>query len=79
MVGQPAASGPPTPGQSPVPHAPLPEPTLRDALAISDALYVPERVGLAVVSLLDQMGIAEIIDGNGTVVRSASGRRQRPP
>jgi hypothetical protein len=72
MVGQPAASGQPVPGQLPDPNAPLPEPTLRDASAISDALYAPERVGLAVVSLLDQMGIP-IIDGNGTVVRSASG------
>jgi hypothetical protein len=71
-IGQPGASDGPTPGPLPDPHAPLPEPTLRDAVAISDALFVPEGVALAVVSLLDLMGIP-IVDGSGTVVRPASG------
>ena len=71
-AGQPSASGPPTPGRLPGTKSPLPEPALRDAVAISDALSAPERVGPAVVSLLDLMGIA-IVDGNGAVVRPASG------
>jgi hypothetical protein len=69
----------PTPGTSQDPaQAPLPEPGLADPFAIGEALYDPGRMGVAVVSLLDQMGVG-IYAGDGTPIRKGLERAAGDP
>lgn len=57
----------PSGGAAPAP-APLPEPTLRDAFAIGEALYDPTRQADAVVSLLDLLEVG-IYAADGAPIR----------
>jgi hypothetical protein len=85
--GQATASPTATTGTQPVPApgtsedpplAPLPEPGLADLFAIGEALYDPGRMGVAVVSLLDQMGIG-IYASDGTPIRKGLERAAGDP
>ena len=69
---QAATLGPPGPGVATTVF-PLPEPQLAEPLDIGQSLYDPALVPVAVVSLLDAMGV-EIVGDDGAVLRPGTDR-----
>ena len=79
----PDASGDPHPSAvpgdgEPQAAAPLPQPTLDEPFAIGEALYDPARMGVAVVSLLDRMGVG-IYARDGSPIRKGAERQAGDP
>lgn len=68
--GQPGPTGAPGPGESPAAAA-LPLPTMTEPGAIGEALYDPTRMDVAVVSLLQLMGVG-IYARDGTPIRKGA-------
>lgn len=68
--GQPGPTGAPGPGESPAPAA-LPLPTMTEPFGIGEALYDPTRMDVAVVSLLQLMGVG-IYARDGTPIRKGA-------
>ncbi len=73
---EPNASG--VPAGEPPPATPLPQPTLDEPFAIGEALYDPGRMSVAVVSLLDLMGVG-IYARDGSPIRKGAERRAGDP